>query len=350
VSYYDNPIYIKSKQFLFEALYRGGLCAISRRRHKDSVLVLTYHDVLPPGFPEDNVLFGMTVNTEEFEWQLDHIKAHYNPISLGQLCNWLSGNGALPPYSVLITFDDGHANNLHYALPILRKRGMPAVCFIVAGNLGEHHLIWVEEAYERLMSPNSDLWVSLDGKRHLLNSPDERAAACSYFFQSFQAHSEEHQHKEMESLRRQLPAKEEGGRFPTRFEFLSSAELRMLLQNNIELGGHTVTHPILATLSPDRARTEIVDSKSRLEEATGSAVYAFAYPFGHPGPDFGEREKDLLREAGYSLAFSGTPGFVNKNSDPLCLPRIGVGRVSQAQFVATITGALDMVKHFLGRH
>ena len=332
-----------------EMLYRSGLCVLSRRCHKDSVLVLMYHDILPPGFPDRNVLFGMTVNTEEFGWQLDHIKAHYNPISLKQLCAWLAGQGALPPRSVLVTFDDGHTNNLHYALPALQKRGMLAVCFIVAGNLGERHLIWVEEGYSRLMSSNAEMWVSLDGQRHVLKSFHDRAAACSYFFRLLQKLPEEDQQKEMTNLRRQFPVEEDGGRFRTRFEFLSHAQLRSLNGSNIEIGAHSMTHPVLATLRVERARAEIVGSKLRLEGATGAAINAFAYPFGQPGADFGDRDKDLIREAGYKVAFSGMPGFVNRDSDVFCLPRIAVGRMSRARFVATITGALETLKQFVGR-
>ena len=81
MSYYDNRIYIEAKQFFFKALVQSGLCALSRRRRRNSVLVLIYHDILPPGFPSDNVLFGMTVNTEEFDW----IKLH--PSASGRLAD-----------------------------------------------------------------------------------------------------------------------------------------------------------------------------------------------------------------------------------------------------------------------
>jgi peptidoglycan/xylan/chitin deacetylase (PgdA/CDA1 family) len=349
MSYYDNQIYIQGKEFLYIALLRSGLCAVSRRRYRNSVLVLTYHDVLPSGFPEDNVLFGMTVNTEEFEWQLDHIKAHYTPIGLEQFLSWIAGSGSLPPRPVLITFDDGHTNNLHYALPALKKRDMPAVFFVVAGNLGERHLVWVEEGYGRLMAATGQSWVSLDGQHHALNTIQERATACSYFFRLFQAFSEDAQQREMESLRQQLPFELDGSQFPTRFEFLSPAELRALSENKIAIGAHSMTHPVLSTLNSERAREEIAESKTRLEQAIGVPVQAFAYPFGQPVLDFGEREKEYLKEAGFRVAFSGATGFVNRDHDLFSLPRIGIGRVSRAQFIANISGTLSTLKHMLGR-
>ena len=348
-SYYDNPVYINTKRFLFEFLRRTGLCAVFRYLHRNSVLVLAYHDILPQGFPENNVLFGMTVNTEEFEWQLNHIKANYNPISLGQLSAWLAGESFLPPRPVLLTFDDGHNNNLHHALPALRKRQMPAACFVVAGNLGSRHLTWVEDGYDRLMSSAGKEWVTLTGERHVLGTRTEQFAACSRFFRLFQTLSEEEQDQEMENLRSQLPLEDDGARFPTRFEFLAATELRILCENNVEIGAHTMTHPILSTLKSQTAQSEIVGSKLRLEEAAGKSVTAFAYPFGMPGADFTERDKDFVREAGFSLAFSGVTGFISRDKDRFSLPRIGVGRMSRAHFVATITGTLDALKHVAGK-
>jgi len=89
----------------------------------------------------------------------------------------------------------------------------------------------------------------------------------------------------------------------------------------MEIGGHTVNHPILALLSEKEARAEIGDGKRRLEEITGGPVTLFAYPNGKPGQDYGPRDVDLVRQAGFTAAVSTMGGVARRGSDPFQLPR-----------------------------
>jgi len=350
VSHYANPVYKKAKQLGFEVLFRSGIVALFRRLHRNSVLALTYHDVLPVGFPRDNlILFGLTVDTTEFAWQLDYIKSHYNPISLKQLRDWLRDGAPLPPAPVLITFDDGHLNNLRYAAPLLKERGMPAVFFVLAGNLGSKCMTWVEEGYYRLLFSATKGWNMRSGESLSLATEGDRVSACTRFYVFFRALSEADQQLEMAELRRQLPVEENSQQWSERFEFLAPSDLKLLRQHGIEVGGHTLTHPVLSTLEPTTARAEIAECKAKLEEVIGSEIHAFAYPFGNPGSEFTSRDSAFVQEAGFSLAFSGIGGFIDRHTDRLCLPRVGIGRMSRAHFAVTVTGTLDAVKKFLRR-
>lgn len=129
------------------ALFHSGLPRISRFLHRHSVLVLTYHDVLHAGFPDNNFLFGETVTTADFEWQLNFVLKYYRPVLFAEFHECLDGNKRLPSRSVLLTFDDGHRNNLTYALPRLKERGIPFTCFVVTSALGEQELLWFEEGF-----------------------------------------------------------------------------------------------------------------------------------------------------------------------------------------------------------
>ena len=347
-SWYDNPWYLRAKRLLFESLFRSGALSLFRFFHRKSVLVLTYHDVLPEGFPENNPLFGMAVTTAEFDWYLDYLHRHYNPISLSQFTDWLLRNKPLPPRPVLITFDDGHRNNLQYALPLLRKRNTPAVCFVIAGSLGAHKQTWVEEGYYRILFTRASAWQLTTGESISLATKQERSAACSRFFSLFRTIPEERQQQEMENLRSQLSIDSDGREFPDRFEFLGTSELKQLRQVNIEIGAHTVSHPIFATLSEQRVKEEVGSSRAILESATGSGIRAFAYPFGMPEIDFLPRDSELVKQAGFEIAFAANDGFVDRSADPFALPRFGIGRMTRAQFAATISGALTFLKMRLG--
>jgi peptidoglycan/xylan/chitin deacetylase (PgdA/CDA1 family) len=346
---YGNPFYVRAKRGLFEFLFRSGLVNLFRLRRRNSVLVALYHDVLPPGFPEGNPLFGMAVSVEEFAWQIAYFKKHYHPITFQQFADWYLRDTALPSCPVLITFDDGHANNLHFALPVLQQENVTAVCFVLTGALGTYRQTWFEDAYYRLMFSAAHSWSLRSGECWPLETSQQRAAACSRFFSLCRTLSQDEQLAELQSLQSQLPVREPDGKFSNRFEFLSADDICRLAESGIEIGSHTVTHPILGTLQPEDARREIVGSKSALELVLGRPVQAFAYPFGSPGLDFKPRDEALVRESGYSLAFAVEGGFVTRASARFALPRVGIGRMTRAQFAATITGAVDALKNVLAR-
>jgi peptidoglycan/xylan/chitin deacetylase (PgdA/CDA1 family) len=345
---FRNPLYNLGKNLMFAGLFRSGLVHIFRRRQRDTVLVLIYHDVLPPGFPQHNPLFGMTVSTTEFEWQLGYLQKHYNPITFHQFANWFSNGEELPPFPVLITFDDGHANNFQFALPILLKFNMTAACFIVSENLGEYSRTWFEDAYYRLMFSPATSWKLRSGETLPLSTEEQRAAACGRFFVLCRSLKASEQAGELKSLHEQL-ALDSTQKFPERFKFLSAEEIRSLQQSGVEVGAHTTTHPILSTLPDEAARSEIARSKAQLEEESGVAVRAFAYPFGAPGLDFAARERDFARQSGFLFAFAGEGGFVDRTRDPFNLPRIGIGKMTRPQFAATITGTTDALKAWFRR-
>jgi len=348
-SWYSNPLYVLAKKGFFEFLFRSGLLGFFRFLRRRSVLVAIYHDVLPAGFPEGNPLFGMSVSVEEFAWQIGYFKRHYNPISFQQFSDWYFLGHTLPPRPVLITFDDGHANNLRFALPVLKDQGVTAVCFAVAGDLGSSRPTWFEDAYYRLMFSPSTSWQLRSGECLPLETGPQRVAACGRFFVLCRSLPERQQQEELQSLRSQLPVSQPGSEMADRFEFLSHDAILQLSENGIEIGSHTITHPILGALGAEEASGEIARSKSVLERVLGKTVHAFAYPFGAPGLDFGSRDEALVQESGYRLAFAGEGGFVSRSSRQFALPRIGIGRMTRAQFAATVAGAVDSIKSILVR-
>jgi hypothetical protein len=99
------------------------------------------------------------------------------------------------------------------------------------------------------------------------------------------------------------------------------AQIRRLHDEGMEIGGHTVNHPILTVLDDHAARAEIVGGKRRLEEITGAPVTLFAYPNGKPGRDYGPRHVELVREAGFAAAVSTLGGVADRDSDLFQLPR-----------------------------
>jgi peptidoglycan/xylan/chitin deacetylase (PgdA/CDA1 family) len=105
------------------------------------------------------------------------------------------------------------------------------------------------------------------------------------------------------------------------YRVLTDIELRRLAQGElITVGSHTMTHPTLSKLPPDRQAEEIIQSKKRLEKILGKAVTSFSYPYGSRS-DYTEETVRSVKEAGYEFACSNFPDHVSRGTDVYQLPR-----------------------------
>jgi hypothetical protein len=102
---------------------------------------------------------------------------------------------------------------------------------------------------------------------------------------------------------------------------MSPQQIKRLHDAGMEIGGHTINHPILMKVSDEEAQAEIVGNKRTLEEITGAPVTLFAYPNGQPGRDYGPQHTRLVREAGFAAAVSSIGGVAHRSSDLYQLPR-----------------------------
>ena len=222
-----------------------------------------------------------------------------------------------PFHAVAITFDDGYADNVDVALPVLRDFDLPATFFVASGLL-DGGIMWNDRIIEGIrgaVSEELDL-RSLDLGRHDISTTEcKREAARSLIRQLKYRRFEER-----ESFAKRIGEACHGA--PRSDLMMSSTQLRNLASySKAEIGGHTVTHPILSLLSESDARREICECKEQLEAAIGRRLRCFAYPNGILGHDFDREHSDLVREAGFDLAVSTNPGGVHRSSNKFLLPR-----------------------------
>ncbi|MDP8266163.1 MAG: polysaccharide deacetylase family protein [Candidatus Aceula meridiana] len=104
------------------------------------VPIMMYHNVED----EENVDHLNGTSVVNFDTQMTFLKKwKYNVISLKELVDASTSQNALPHNSVVITFDDGYADNYYKAFPILKRHGFPATIFIVPEDIGkEGFLTW----------------------------------------------------------------------------------------------------------------------------------------------------------------------------------------------------------------
>ncbi len=100
--------------------------------------VLLYHRVAETPFD----LHGLCVTPDEFRAQMTHLANAYRPVPLIQFA-MAAREGWLPDRAVAVTFDDGYADNLEIASPILLELGIPATFFVTSdGLLGRAEVWW----------------------------------------------------------------------------------------------------------------------------------------------------------------------------------------------------------------
>jgi peptidoglycan/xylan/chitin deacetylase (PgdA/CDA1 family) len=253
---------------------------------------------------------------------MDHLRRHVDIVQLAGLEERSSHQ------RVVLTFDDGYADNANVAKPILEGMGVPATFFITAGMIGAQREFWWDRLEALVLSSSLDrdyLEVELDGRRTTLDvrSDQDRQSA----------------HGALHSRLRRLPVREIE-RFldvltnelntPTSdretHRVMSEEELLSLSSSDLfAVGAHTVSHPLLSAQSLDAQRREISDSRSILEELTRHSVRAFSYPFG--GRDaFSRATIKLVEQAGYTFACTGLSGPVSRRLPLLRLPVLRLPR------------------------
>jgi peptidoglycan/xylan/chitin deacetylase (PgdA/CDA1 family) len=255
---------------------------------------------------------------------------HFSVLPLSEAVERLR-EGSLPVRAASITFDDGYADNVTVALPVLQKFALPATFFISSGHLDGGRM-WNDTVIEALRyapGPALDLRpLGLDCLPVMTCVQRQQARL-----------------KLLTRLKRLTPPQRErqaaaiadvvGARLP-RDLMMRSDQVRALAAAGMEIGAHTVSHPILRTLTEEQARREIDSSKQQLTEITGTPVVLFAYPNGKPETDYDTRHVEIVREFGFRAAVSTAWGVANRTTDPFQLPRFTPSDQSPTRFLARL--------------
>jgi peptidoglycan/xylan/chitin deacetylase (PgdA/CDA1 family) len=286
------------------------------RRHRPAVILL-YHRVAEPTTDP----FDLAVSSRRFLEHLDVLQSLGRIQSLAELVRDV-GSRRRGPASFALTFDDGYHDNLSAAKPILEERGAPATVFVTSGFIGGEPFWW-DELVDLLLddtSPPGRIELTFDGvSRSWDVTSTTRTRVFDEVWAILQELEDDARRRALAALRAQFSSTPRAaGRS------LTVAELRELTEGDlVSIGAHTQTHPVLARLSDDAARAEVVGSKEWIENVLNEPVTAFSYPYG--GSDhYGQSAVEIVRAAGFEFACSGEPGPVTRGCDPLQLPRVTV--------------------------
>ena len=297
--------------FIPAAVLRTLAGFASRGGHERSLLILTYHRVLA----EPDPLLPDEPDAAAFAALVDAIRGTFNVLPLTQALE-LRRERRLPPRTVCITFDDGYANNAEVALPILTARGLRATFYVATGYLNGGRM-WNDSVIEAVR--NAPRTLELDDLGlgvHVLGNTAERRAAMDTILGALK-------YREFDArLAMATRIAQRAGLPDSSPLMMADEQVRKLAAAGMEIGAHTVSHPILTRIEHAAAVREIQASKRRLEAITGATVASFAYPNGRPGKDYSREHVDIVRGAGYDSAVSTAWGCVTSTANAYELPRI----------------------------
>jgi len=253
-------------------------------------LILLYHRIAEG----DADPWSLCVRPSRFAEHLDVLHgrmARLTDISRGDTRRMQAGRLA-------ITFDDGYADTLHAALPILERHDAPATVFVATGGVDSGRPFWWDELVTLLgpedASRQRELHAHLGGLTP--TKRDEQLVALRD--------------------RREITASP-----TTKARPLSRDEIvRLAAGGLVEIGAHTVSHPRLVSLVRQDQEREVRDSRDYLAALLGRPITSFAYPHG----EHDATTCRIVSQAGFARACTSRGGTVRRRTDPLRLPRLEV--------------------------
>jgi peptidoglycan/xylan/chitin deacetylase (PgdA/CDA1 family) len=296
---------------LSTALVRTAATLLSPAGNAARLTVLMYHRVLADPDP----LTG-EVHAQHFDLQMRALREYFTVLPLFEAVDRLTSR-TLPSRAVAITFDDGYADNALIALPILTAHGLHATFFVADGYLDGGRMFndTVIEAVRRLQEPMLELSVPGVPSALPVGSLEEKRQALARILGTVKYLEPEHRLRAVEQIAARAAAP-----LPTDL-MMTREQVRSLVRAGMDVGGHTVNHPILSSVESDTARREIETNRSNLRAITGKEIALFAYPNGVPGKDFAYEHTALVRAAGYKAAVTTSWGAADAGCDPYQLPR-----------------------------
>jgi peptidoglycan/xylan/chitin deacetylase (PgdA/CDA1 family) len=316
-------------------------------------LVLTYHRVARPQHDP----WETAVAPEHFDEQLSVLRKHCAVMTLGRMLDqWRAGT--LARNAVAVTFDDGYADNLHTAIPILERHEVPATFLLCPGLLDGKGPFWWDELGRILLGGDplpKRLELGIEATTVLWERPDRetpwRASARPWrgwdpatepgqelylnLWKTLKPLRREAQERVLSELRAWAGTREPRAADDRPLALDEAAELSSHPLAGI--GAHTLTHPTLPAQDGKAKLAEIAGGKRACEDIAGRAVGTFSYPYG----DRDMETASLVREAGFEVAFTTQRGPIRPGDQAHDLPRVQVHDWDGAEFERMLlTGGL----------
>src|SRR3954470_16840998 len=130
------------KEQIKKAVLRSGLLQLAGRVRGCSAAILMYHSVMEDPGAQEAYLGEIVHSRDVFRAQMELLAQRFHPTSLDQVGRFVKGEGEIPSRAVVVTFDDGYADNYDVAAPILQDVGVPATFYATVECVERRTLPW----------------------------------------------------------------------------------------------------------------------------------------------------------------------------------------------------------------
>jgi peptidoglycan/xylan/chitin deacetylase (PgdA/CDA1 family) len=317
-------------KLLLRALRSSGVFSVTRALSSGMPRILMYHNFSGPHGSD-----AYALNVEGIRRQFTYLRQHFQVVTLMELAERLAAGRKLDRHMVALTIDDGRRSCYEFLFPLLKEFAMPATFFVVSSFIRGEDWIWTDKV----------IWLSEQPKALHELGADNIAGV----FRSLNRMRPEKRNAWIEATAASMglacPKVP-----PAKFAACSWSELREMSHSGLmDIGSHTVTHPILSTITDEESWDELTRSRRQIEEGIGRKVNCFCYPNGMPG-DYRPSQVRQVEQAGYACSVIAEFGMVHQASDRFRLPRIGVVRKStMLEFSKYLDGFAYCQEKFMAR-
>lgn len=296
-----------SKKATVELLERLGILAISRYMNRRTPLILMYHRIL-----KHDLVPG--THPDIFVQQIAYLKENFNIINMSQLLTHVQKK-SVPERALVLTFDDGHYDFYANAWPIIKSHELTATLFVTTQFIDQQIWLWPDllkyvliNASPREFNLDGICRLELSGK-NILKIWNTLGDFC------LKLSSEERLIfiKNLASdLRVNIP---EAPQLP--FSPTTWPQLAEMVAEGLDVGSHSVSHPILSHVTSEQLTRELNESRKRIRDMLKIDTIGICYPNGMP-TDISPKVEDEARKI-YNYGVVAYP----KKFDSKNLMRIG---------------------------
>lgn len=274
--------------------------------------VLIFHRV----HAQADSIFPYEPDALRFERLMRFVSRCYRVMSLGEAVTCLT-EGRLPPRTLVISFDDGYADNAEVAFPILQRCGLTASFFVSTGFLDGGRM-WNDSVIECVRAcHHSEIDLESFGlERCSLEGVENRKAVIEALLPRIKYLNLGEREEAISRLQNLCSVRN----LPTNL-MMRSEQVQEMHRAGMEIGAHTVHHPILTTRTSIEAENEIAEGRKQLQSIIDAPVDMFAYPNGKPGIDYDHNHVLMVKKCGFRAAVSTAPGVARSGDDLFQLPR-----------------------------